>query len=67
MICPLGAEQMVRGMRGYLINKNPQFLNDFKTGGELARESGNRANLKMQNPEQRMRLGEDAIALQRIL
>ncbi|MEG4067528.1 methyl-accepting chemotaxis protein [Microcoleus sp. Pol11C2] len=51
-----GAEQMVRGMRGYLINKNPQFLNDFKTGGELARESGNSAELKMENPEQRMRL-----------
>ncbi|MEG4503331.1 methyl-accepting chemotaxis protein [Microcoleus sp. F6_B4] len=51
-----GAEQMVRGMRGYLINKSPQFLNDFNRGGKLARESGNSAELKMENPEQRMRL-----------
>ncbi|MEG4029782.1 MULTISPECIES: methyl-accepting chemotaxis protein [unclassified Microcoleus] len=51
-----GAEQMVRGMRGYLINKNPQFLNDFQTGGELARQSGNSAELKMENPEQKIRL-----------
>ncbi|MEG4106618.1 methyl-accepting chemotaxis protein [Microcoleus sp. S13_C5] len=51
-----GAEQMVRGMRGYLINKNPQFLKDFKTGGELASQSGKSAKLKIKNPEQRIRL-----------
>ena len=27
-----GAEQMVRGMRGYIINKNQQFLKDFQAG-----------------------------------
>ncbi|MCZ0904780.1 CHASE3 domain-containing protein, partial [Microcoleus sp. HI-ES] len=51
-----GAEQMVRGMRGYLINKNPQFLKDFQTGGELANQSAKSAELKIENPEQRIRL-----------
>src|SRR6476620_1035894 len=51
-----GAEQMVRGMRGYLINKNPQFLSDFQTGAELARQSGKSAELRIENPEQRVRL-----------
>ncbi|MEG4006710.1 methyl-accepting chemotaxis protein [Microcoleus sp. Pol11C1] len=51
-----GAEQMVRGLRGYLINKNPQFLNDFQTGAELARQSGKSAELRIENPAQRIRL-----------
>ncbi len=52
----VGTEQMVRGLRGYLINKNPQFLNDFKTGVELARESANSVESIIKNPEQRTRL-----------
>ncbi|MGB8690771.1 MAG: methyl-accepting chemotaxis protein [Microcoleus sp.] len=51
-----GAEQMVRGMRGYLINKNPLFLKDFQTGGELARQSANSVELIVENSEQRARL-----------
>ncbi len=51
-----GTEQMVRGLRGYLINKNPQFLNDFKTGIELARQSANILEPIIENPEQRNRL-----------
>lgn len=52
----VGTEQMVRGLRGYLINKNPQFLNDFKTGAELTRESANSVKSIIKNPEQRTRL-----------
>ena len=52
----VGAEQMVRGMRGYLINKNQQFLTDFKKGAELARESGSKVEPIVKNPEQKMRL-----------
>lgn len=52
----VGAEQMVRGMRGYLINKNPQFLTDFKTGAELARQSANNVQPIVKNPQQRIRL-----------
>lgn len=52
----VGNEQMVRGLRGYLINKNPQFLNDFKTGVELARESANSVESIIKNTEQRTRL-----------
>lgn len=52
----VGTEQMVRGLRGYLINKNSQFLNDFKTGAELARESANSVESIIKNPEQRTRL-----------
>lgn len=52
-----GAEQMVRGLRGYLINnKNTDFLNDFKTGLELARQSANSVESIVQNPEQKERL-----------
>lgn len=52
-----GAEQMVRGLRGYLINnKNTDFLNDFKTGLELARQSANSVESMVQNPEQKERL-----------
>lgn len=51
-----GAEQMVRGMRGYLINKNPLFLKDFKAGGELARQSADSVKSTIENSEQRTRL-----------
>ncbi len=52
----VGAEQMVRGMRGYLINKNPQFLSDFKIGAELARQSGINVAPILKNPQQKIRL-----------
>jgi methyl-accepting chemotaxis protein len=52
----IGSEQMVRGMRGYLVNKNQQFLNDFKTGADLARQSAKTLEPLMKNPEQRTRL-----------
>ncbi|MEG4804390.1 methyl-accepting chemotaxis protein [Microcoleus sp. ARI1-B5] len=52
----VGAEQMVRGMRGYLVNKNQQFLTDFKTGAELARQSASNVEPSVKNPEQRTRL-----------
>ena len=52
----VGAEQMVRGLRGYLVNKNQQFLTDFKKGAELARESGSKVEPIVKNPEQKMRL-----------
>ncbi|MEG3924564.1 methyl-accepting chemotaxis protein [Microcoleus sp. T3B2] len=52
-----GAEQMVRGLRGYLINnKNTDFLNDFQTGLELARQSANSVESMIQNPAQKERL-----------
>ena len=51
-----GAEQMVRGLRGYLINKNPLFLKDFQTGGELCRQSADSVKLMIANSEQRTRL-----------
>ncbi len=52
----IGNEQMVRGLRGYLINQNPQFLNDFKKGAELARQSANNVEPIIKNPQQRTRL-----------
>ncbi|MEG3848486.1 methyl-accepting chemotaxis protein [Microcoleus sp. herbarium19] len=52
----VGAEQMVRGMRGYLVNKNQQFLTDFRTGAELARQSGSNVAPIVKNPEQKIRL-----------
>jgi methyl-accepting chemotaxis protein len=52
----VGTETMVRGLRGYLVNKDPQFLNDFKTGADLARQSANTAEPLIKNPEQRTRL-----------
>ncbi|MCC3443831.1 MAG: CHASE3 domain-containing protein, partial [Microcoleus sp. PH2017_03_ELD_O_A] len=52
----VGTEQMVRGMRGYLINKNQQFLNDFKTGADLARQSGINLGPIVENSEQKARL-----------
>jgi len=51
-----GTEQMVRGLRGYLINQNPVFLNDFKTGAELARQSANNVEPIIKNPQQKTRL-----------
>src|SRR6476469_936540 len=51
-----GADQMVRGLREYLINKNPQFLNDFQKGGELARQSAKSVEFMIKNPEQKTRL-----------
>lgn len=51
-----GAEQMVRGMRGYLINKNPLFLKDFQTGGKLCRQSADSVKSTIKNSEQRTRL-----------
>jgi len=52
----LGAEQMVRGLRGYLINKNNDFLTDFYTGAELALQSADNVAPTVQDPEQRIRL-----------
>ncbi|XZN99930.1 MAG: methyl-accepting chemotaxis protein [Microcoleus sp.] len=51
-----GAEQMVRGLRGYLINKNPLFLKDFQTGGKLCRQSADSVKFTIENSEQRTRL-----------
>ncbi|PSB52316.1 chemotaxis protein [filamentous cyanobacterium Phorm 6] len=51
-----GAEQMVRGLRGYLINKNQDFLTDFQEGAELARKSANNVDHIVKDPEQRTRL-----------
>ena len=52
----VGTEQMVRGLRGYLVNKDSQFLNDFKSGAELTRQSANTVESIIKNPEQRTRL-----------
>lgn len=52
----LGAEQMIRGLRGYLINKNQDFLTDFHTGAELALQSADKIEPTVQDPEQRIRL-----------
>ncbi len=52
----LGAEQMVRGLRGYLINKNNDFLTDFHTGAEWAQQSADNVAPTVKDPEQRIRL-----------
>ena len=52
----LGAEQMIRGLRGYLINKNNDFLTDFHTGAELALQSADNVAPTVKDPEQRIRL-----------
>ena len=52
----VGTEQMVRGLRGYLVNRNEQFLNDFKTGADLARRSAKAVEPLIKTPEQRTRL-----------
>jgi CHASE3 domain sensor protein len=52
----VGTEQMVRGIRGYLVNKNQQSFNDFTTGAELARQSAINVDPIVKNPEQKARL-----------
>jgi CHASE3 domain sensor protein len=52
----LGADQMIRGLRGYLINKNQEFLTDFHTGAELALQSADNVAPTVKDPEQRIRL-----------
>jgi CHASE3 domain sensor protein len=52
----LGADQMIRGLRGYLINKNNDFLTDFHTGAELALQSADNVAPTVKYPEQRIRL-----------
>jgi methyl-accepting chemotaxis protein len=52
----VGTEQMVRGLRGYLVNRNEQFLNDFKTGVDLARRSAKAVEPLIKTPEQKTRL-----------
>lgn len=52
----LGADQMIRGLRGYLINKNNDFLTDFHTGAELAQQSADKIEQSVKDPEQRIRL-----------
>jgi len=52
----LGAEQMVRGLRGYLINKNNDFLTDFHAGAEVALQSADNVAPTVKDPEQRIRL-----------
>jgi methyl-accepting chemotaxis protein len=51
-----GAEQMIRGLRGYLINQNNDFLMDFYSGAELALDSADKVEPTIQDPEQRIRL-----------
>src|SRR4028119_124938 len=52
----LGAEQMIRGLRGYLINKNNDFLTDFYAGAELAQQSADKIEQSVKDPEQKIRL-----------
>ena len=52
----LGADQMIRGLRGYLINKNQDFLTDFHTGAELAQQSADKIEQSVKDPEQKIRL-----------
>lgn len=52
----LGAEKMIRGLRGYLINKNQDFLADFHAGAELAQQSADNVAPTIQDSEQRIRL-----------
>ena len=52
----LGSEQMIRGLRGYLINKNQDYLTDFHTGAELALQSADNVAPTVKDPEQRIRL-----------
>ena len=52
----LGADQMIRGLRGYLINKNNEFITDFHTGAELAQQSADKIEQSVKDPEQRIRL-----------
>jgi CHASE3 domain sensor protein len=52
----VGTETMIRGLRGYLVNKDPQFLKDFKTGADLARQSASAVEPMIKNPDQKIRL-----------
>ena len=52
----LNAERMIRGLGGYLINKNNDFLTDFHTGAELALQSADNVAPTVKDPEQRIRL-----------
>lgn len=52
----VGTDQMVRGLRGYLVNKSPQFLNDFRTGVKLARQSANAVEPLLKTQAQKNRL-----------
>ena len=51
-----GSEQMVRGLRGYLINQDQDFLTDFQAGAELALQSADNVDHIVKDPEQKTRL-----------
>ncbi|MBE9184060.1 methyl-accepting chemotaxis protein [Microcoleus sp. LEGE 07076] len=52
----VGVQQMARGISGYLVNKNQEFLTDFRTGAELARQSASNVEPKVKNSDQKIRL-----------
>jgi len=52
----LGNEQMVRSLRGYIINKNDGFISEYQTGLELSRSGANSIKPLIKNPDQRTRL-----------
>lgn len=54
----MGAEQMVRSFRGYLISENDQFLKDYQAGLEISNEAANTLEPLIKLPEQQNRLNQ---------
>jgi methyl-accepting chemotaxis protein len=53
----LSAQEMVRSSRGYLINKNETFFNEYQEGFKLARQSADllAKEVKLDEPKQRVK------------
>ena len=54
----LGTEQMIRSWRGYMINRNENFLVEYKTAVELSRTSANALKPLLKQSEQVERLNK---------
>lgn len=53
-----GGQQMVRSVRGYLVMKNPEFIQEYQDGLTLARKSVEEANQLVTHKEQRDRISK---------
>ncbi|WP_019487593.1 MULTISPECIES: methyl-accepting chemotaxis protein [Kamptonema] len=51
-----GSDQAVRSFRGYIINRDNNFITQYQTGLDLSRSAANSIKPLIKNPEQRTRL-----------
>lgn len=53
-----GADRAVRSFRGYIINRDNNFITQYQTGLDLSRSAANSIKPLIKNPEQRTRLNK---------